>query len=64
VPDFAWPAIKQARCSKGSLEITVEDYNSCGEIIQRSHSRSDGLGSRRKRDGEEAITPWVFCYPL
>jgi hypothetical protein len=22
VPDFAWPATKQARCSKGSLEVT------------------------------------------
>jgi len=40
VPDFAWPAIKQARCSKGSVEITGEDYNSYVEIIHRSRSRS------------------------
>jgi len=28
VPDFAWPAIKQARCSNGSSEITSRDYYS------------------------------------
>jgi hypothetical protein len=28
VPDFAWPAMKQARCSKGNLEIIARPYNS------------------------------------
>jgi hypothetical protein len=39
VPDFAWPATKQARCSKGSLEVTNRDYNIYKQIEDGSRLR-------------------------
>jgi hypothetical protein len=33
VPDFAWPAIKHARCSNGNTEFTGKITTSPGEMI-------------------------------
>src|SRR4029077_2804005 len=46
VPDFAWPATKQERCSNGSSEFTSRDYNSYRQMGNSSVGQN-GIGVQR-----------------
>ena len=63
MPDFAWPAIKQARCSNGNLEVTVRNYNIYGEMIMAwtiSKAAEHCRTPKRRRDCKHSFLACVL----
>jgi hypothetical protein len=61
VPDFAWPAMKQARWSNGSLEITSRDYNSYSRNDNRSKRSQSGRALPHSKTSPQILPAFRAC---